>query len=57
MAGEIRFVARPTATEMANAIKKTNENRKNTAKKSAERFGRGGVARPNDDKYYQKISK
>lgn len=57
MAGEIRFVARPTATEMANAIKKANENRKNTAKKSAEIFGRGGVARPNDDKYYQKISK
>ena len=57
MAGEIRFVARPTATEMAQAIKKANENRKNTAKKSAEIFGRGGVARPNDDKYYQKISK
>ena len=57
MAGEIKFVARPTATEIANAIKKANENRKNTAKKSAEIFGRGGVARPNDDKYYQKISK
>ena len=57
MAGEIRFVARPTATEMAQAIKKANENRKNTAKKSAEIFGRGGVARPNNDKYYQKISK
>ena len=57
MAGEIRFVARPTATEMAQAIKKAKENRKSTAKKSAEIFGRGGVARPNDDKYYQKISK
>lgn len=57
MAGEIRYVARPTATEMANAIKKAKENRKNTCKKSAEIFGKGGVSRPNDEKYYQKISK
>ena len=57
MAGEIRYVAKPSPSEMAQAIKKANENRKSTAKKSAEIFGRGGVARPNDDKYYQKISK
>ena len=57
MAGEIRYIAKPSPSEMAEAIKKAKENRKNTAKKSAEIFGRGGVARPNDDKYYQKISK